>query len=64
MKNDGSLIDSVQEALDTYFEAEDVEVKWICLNNGCPLHNVPNCRPNKFHRISIRPQVLILNLKI
>ena len=62
IKNDGSLIHSVQEALHTYFDAEDVDVNWSCLNNTCPLYKVPNRRPNKFHRISVCPQVLILNL--
>ena len=62
MRNDGSLITSVQDALHAYFEAEDVVVDWYCLNNTCGLYNVPNCRPNKFHRISVHPQVLVLSL--
>ena len=62
MRNDGSLSTSVQDAVHAYFEAEDVVVDWSCLNNACGLYNVPNCRPNKFHRISIHPQVLVLSL--
>ena len=60
--NDGSLIYSVQDALQAYFQAEDVQVDWCCLNNACALHNVPNRKPNKFHQISIHPQVLVLGL--
>ena len=61
-RNDGSLITSVQDALEAYFEAEDVGVDWCCRNSTCGLYNLPNRRPNKFHRISVHPQVLVLNL--
>ena len=59
----GVLVRSVQEALDAYFEPEPVSVDWCCLNEDCPLHNVVDCRPYKHHRVSIHPQVLVLNLK-
>ena len=61
-KNDGSLISSVQEALTAYFEVEDVCVDPGCLNNTCALYNMPKCRLNKFHRVSVHPQVLVLQL--